>query len=82
VIGALIAIAVASIAFGIWHGDRMYKLGVRAGRELEALDARHARERVLLDARREATLGAIKAEQDRQLVRRWVEDAFRRRGRR
>lgn len=71
----MLSLGVACMAAALWHGQQMWRLGEKHGRQL---DARHARERLLFEAQKEATLGALKSEQDVRLVRRWAIEAFRR----
>lgn len=60
IVSIFLIMGVALIGAGYWNGCRMYDLGVKHGREREALDARHARERVLEYAQGAAIKGAIK----------------------
>ncbi|HEU4727729.1 MAG TPA: hypothetical protein VFT22_07565 [Kofleriaceae bacterium] len=74
---ALCVLSVALIFVAQWHGNRMYLLGVKAGREREAMYTRHARERATEAAQREMAYAAIRRVQDERLVRRWAEQAWR-----
>lgn len=54
-------------AMGAWHARRMYRIGVRHGRDTEVMRARHAREKVVQDANliaRRAWLDAYNAKRD------------------
>lgn len=51
--GSLIAAwFVFSVLGGLWHGERMHRVGFAAGRRREALDAQHARERIVMQSER------------------------------
>lgn len=54
-IGVLVAAILGCIAIavvGYLHGENMYALGRRRGRQEEAMKARHARERIVEQAER------------------------------
>lgn len=73
------ALSITCIVFalvGMWHGERMYRLGVKAGREREAMLARHGRERVTDAAKYEMASAEIQRRRDALLIRRWTEQAW------